>query len=183
MQKTFSISSNTQNSLQLQTPLQARPKRHWLAVSTRALYQSRVEDFQFLQQQWMSKAKAQGGWSCPASPSPTGLPSKPSTDPHTWGGRGQHAAPAPRVGMGCQEAIHGSPCLTAPKLSERSRCLWQDAAAWMNSGKARRQGKAGPSKTSSQNQEQGHAVLLGGFFLWSQPAALEDQRGMAAQGF
>lgn len=39
-------------------------------------------DFQFLGQQWVSKAKAQGGWSCPASPSPMGLPSRPRAQTH-----------------------------------------------------------------------------------------------------
>lgn len=136
-------------------------------------------DFQSLGQQWVSKATlGLGRMELPSQPRPHRAPLQTqSPDPHTWGGRGQHAAPAPGVGMGCQEAIHGSPCLTALKLSERSHCLRQDAAAWMNSGKARRQGKAGPSKTSSQDQEQGHAVLLEGFFLWSKLAALEDQGG------
>lgn len=73
--------------------------------------------------------------------------------------------------MGCQEAIHGSPCLTASKPLERSHCFQQDAAAWMKWGEARRQGKAEPSKTSSQKQE--HTVQ--GRLAWSKPAALEDQ--------
>lgn len=83
--------------------------------------------------------------------------------------------------MGCQEAIHGSSCLIASKPLGRSHCLQQDAAAQKKWGEARRQGKAGPSKTSSQDQEQGHAVL-GGLFLWSKLAALEDQGGKAGNG-
>lgn len=132
-------------------------------------------DSQFLQHQWVSITS--GRMELPSQPQPHGAPLQTQSPVQpTWGERGQHAAPAPGVGTGCQEAIHGSPCLIAPKPLGRSHCLQQDAAARKKWGEARRQCKAGPSKTSSQDQEHGHAVL-GGLFLWSKLAALEDQGG------
>lgn len=160
MQKIFSISCNTQNSLQLQKPLQD-------TKGTRELSAAREgERFPILMTEVGEQSQGSGRMQLPSQPQPHGAPLQArSPDPPTWGGQGQHAAPAPGAGMGRQEAIHGSPRLTAPKPLERSCCLRQGAAAQTRWGEARRQGKAGPSKTSSQDQEQGDSVLLGGLFL------------------
>lgn len=96
VQKTFSTSCNTQNPLQLQKPSKD-PKG-----PRELLHHEQSRDFQFLRQQWLSKAKAQGGWGCPASPtpSPMGLPPNPEPTPTYLGGVRAACSPSSRSGDG-----------------------------------------------------------------------------------
>lgn len=137
--------------------------------------------FQFLPQQRVSEAKDQGGCQLPSQPQPHGAhPPHPEPRPTYLEGARVPRSPSSRSGAGARKGHAWLPhysSLLAPGPSERSCCLRQGAAAWPRWGEARRQGRAGPGKTSSQDQEWGDTALLGGPFPRSKPAAPEGDQG------